>query len=323
MWSRKSTIRKSHCADPHARPLLRLIRIPPHTQEGTGTSTMAEIKGETKGERNVMSSTNLCCMRDRTTCHDLAGYGPCNPLEKHSHGQPGVDSVAPWSFQFKSCDTVQECGHQGICGSGGRTQVVWTRDWARVLAFYNEHKTAEFCTIMAHRSIYTEMATSGSPSASLLSLSAVAGSILVEAPAAEPLISHWGSVQNAFLFIRCTGCGATDMPDLVWRGQPSAGCLEHEFVPAVVASPEEAAHVAAAVALAEYLDAPTPAAADKCRRVKRAPEAADASDSADSTEATDAAPMAIDGACDSPGASPVKSDAAAAMVAALSEIACA
>ena len=159
--------------------------------------------------------------RDDNSPHSYI-FHPCDPAVKHTHGSDGNydrDAVAPWSFEMSAWATVQERGHSG---TGGQCLgLEWTKDWNNVLLFYYEHKDANYCSIMAQRQTYVDSSTAA-------------------------YVCHTGTTQYVQIFKRCIGCGLTDFPDWVIRGQPSARCTGPDLMPEVV-SPEEADRIAAAL----------------------------------------------------------------------------
>ena len=173
----------------------------------------------------------------------LITFRACNPSTFHYHGTEGghrtlwvgdhfpAGQSASWMYDMTAWDTVQRKGHSDTGGSClGMEQ---TETWSDVVAFYNKHRLANYCSITAERMVWTKGNTI----------------VLDEKTHKFSHIDKTGDVkdagvsgmsQYATLYLRCVGCACVDgvLEDLVARGEPSPGCTDHLGKPGVATAHE-------------------------------------------------------------------------------------
>ena len=141
-----------------------------------------------------------------------------------------------WVYDMSAWDTIQEKGHGGTGGSC--IGMEHTEKWSEVVAFYNKHRLAKYCSITAERMVWTKQKD-----------------IILDEKTGK--FSHYddtkdvkdanvcGSSQYAKLYLRCVGCGCADesmLPDWVanwWNRLP--GCTDASGKPGVATAEEKKA----------------------------------------------------------------------------------
>ena len=143
---------------------------------------------------------------DLTCCDEnhpkFATYAQCEPIVVHTHDA--------WRYSM-SAWSLQKSGHWGTggdcLGSDG------SDEWKDVVAFYNKHKNADYCKIVAHRLLWHDTST-------------------------EEYTCKCGTSQYVTLYVHCVGCGAIGdaLVDWVKRGEPSSACVGDGLLPALKAT---------------------------------------------------------------------------------------
>ena len=217
-----------------------------HRQAEAGTRGRQRVDRLVNAPRILPTS----CLDKRDT--RLITFHPCNPSTFHCHGTeegnrtPWTGEHFPagqspsWLYDMSAWATVQPKGHSGT--GGVCVGLEQTEKWADVVAFYDKHKLAIYCSITAEREVWTQQ--------NRIVLDKQTNE-LSHIDTAGAVASAGGSAlsQYATLYLRCVGCGCVDgiFEDWVARGEPSPGCTDHTGKPGV-ATPDEAKAVAARVA---------------------------------------------------------------------------